>query len=160
MKLIKQSEKFKTGIILLAIGIIALTFQNVDTLSSSVLFFILGAIFLGMYLYKTCDSYLIPGCILLGLGIAHFQPSYFINFGNPYFMGLGIGFMLIFFVSRFYTGKGHYWPLIPGVILLGYDLIIQMGSLLQYASKHWPIILIVVGLYFVYAANRNHPPVS
>ena len=79
--------------------------------------------FMAAYLAKKEYGFLIPACILLGLGAGSIGANSFFDFGDSRQLGLGFGFVAIFLIALLYERKSHWWPLIPGaaLILLGLD---------------------------------------
>ena len=85
--------------------------------------------------------------------------------GRETAVGLGIGFIAIFVVDRFYRGKTAWWPLIPGLILLVTGAAtghIDFGKLM---SKGWPLILVILGILYLTGllgskskGNGGNPP--
>ncbi|MBD3265936.1 hypothetical protein GF373_04645 [bacterium] len=140
---------------MLLIGILALVFRYDDSLSSTILFFILSAIGLGVYFFRQSLGFLIVGSLLFGLGVGKLPAWFFLNIGDPLFFGLGIGFLLIFVIQRSYEKQGHWWPLVPGFALLGFDLLMQLERLLRFLAGQWAIILVLIGAFLLYSSRKN-----
>jgi len=114
----------------------------------------LGAAFLYSY-FNTQQGYrigfLIPGAILLGLGVGElfqdFTPAYFLDGerGDITTLTLGLGFCLIWFLER-----KHWWALIPGgiLVLTGISTLSVVGNL-------WPLVLVAIGIYMLYGQSRR-----
>jgi hypothetical protein len=115
---------------------------------------LIGGIF--MYAYFTSKpgyniGFLIPGAILMGIGLGTFLESFGVV--NTIFGGsitgitLGLGFCTIWFFER-----KHWWALIPGgIILLG-----SLSSIFQMFAL-WPVVLIALGIYLLYEQSRRQP---
>ncbi|MCL6471196.1 MAG: hypothetical protein K6T91_00070 [Firmicutes bacterium] len=145
------------GIILIIIGI-AILLINLRLVEPGFILVALGASFLVAFIFKRLIGFLIPGMILFWLGIAVTLNQS--NILNPRLDGpivltaLGLSFVFIYiFMGR----RRHWWPLIPGGILL----IIGVGSLLalqnllpftisQLANLILPTILIIIGLWLIF----------
>lgn len=100
---------------------------------------------------------LVPGCVLLGLGL-----GMFLGEGNYHgatmvkwpLVGLGVGFVLIFLLALILGLNRQLWALVVGLILLavaafpnlkgwlGPDVVIAVRTF-------WPVLLVVIGLYLV-----------
>ena len=141
------------GTILVAMGALFL-FNQLFSFSGlgSLVLLLIGGIFMYAYLNTRMGyriGYLIPGSILLGLGVGTLLEDldYFnIWSGNVVTLTLGLGFCTIWFFER-----KHWWALIPGgiLVLVGVSNILSIGSL-------WPVILIALGLYLIYDQTRRH----
>ena len=145
-----RSGAYIAGIILIILGIwliigLPFTFVNVK-----IFHLVLGALFLAAYFHKKAYGFLIPGCILLGLSIGGTPSSYFgYRFVNTIYLGLG--FIMIYVIDRIYRGKTHWWPLIPGGIIIFTSI---RGSW-DLVKSGWPILLILLGLYIIYNSAKQ-----
>ncbi len=130
-----------TGILIITLGLVLLLFRNeqIDTFQ-----LILGGLFLAGYFYKGSYGLLIPGCLLTGLALISVKTKYF-GFSDDDTFGLGIGFIAIYVIDRLYKGKTHWWPLIPGVILI----LVGIHKLKDFFDIGWPVILIIVGIWII-----------
>lgn len=135
------SKKFATGITLVVLGVIFFVLQFAEGYSEALMFFLFGAGFLIAYFYKKKYGFLIPGCLLLGLGLG----TVFGRSGNLESIGLGIGFVVIYVIAYLYEKKSHWWPLIPGVILI----FTGIGKESDLFSKGWPLILVFIGIFII-----------
>lgn len=148
--ILPKSEKAKTGMILLSIGIIALAFQYIQAFSSPWLYLLLGAAFLSTYYVRGGQNFLIAGCLMVGLGTGTA-----VSTGDPLFFGLGIGFLFFFIFSRLADKNAHWWPLIPGFALLTFDILLQFKDLILFLIRQWPFVVIVAGAYFLFISRRS-----
>ncbi len=133
------------GLILIVLGMALLLGQYFE-FGPSLFLVLLGLAFLIPYALTRSYGLLIPGCILTGIGIglaferAAARPDVTVS------IGLGLGFLAIFVVQMVVAGSSHWWPLIPGGILVlvgGAEAVPQIQGVLE---KGWPVILIVIGL--------------
>jgi hypothetical protein len=138
-----------TGVVLIAVGALMLVLQLTTGITMSLMFLVMGIAFLAAYFNKKTYGLLVPGCILLGMGLGQLGEEYVGFIRDPNFAGLGVGFLAIFFVDRFHRGAAGWWPLIPGFILLFMGLEPGGFSIGELFSKGWPLALIIIGiLYF------------
>jgi hypothetical protein len=96
-------------------------------------------------------GFLIPGCILLGIGAGNLIERYTplrdfagIDIGG---LTLGLGFCLIWVLSRY-----QWWALIPGSILI----VSSLGDF-WFFTRLWPLALIGLGAYLLYEQYRRRP---
>jgi len=135
------SKRVTTGITLIVLGVILFALQFAEGYSNAWMFFLLGAAFLVAYFYKRKYGFLIPGCLLFGLGLG----TVFRSSGNLESIGLGIGFIAIYVIAYLYEKKSHWWPLIPGVILI----FTSIGKGSNAFSKGWPLIVVLIGIFII-----------
>jgi hypothetical protein len=142
------------GLVLIALGLIFLFGQYFE-FAPPFFILLLGLVFLGGYVATRSNGFLIPGCILSGLGAG-------LLFARPPFredaavsLGLGIGFIAIYVVQRLVSGRAHWWSLIPGGLLLlaGVAETLPEGRLL--VERGWPIALILLGLLILASQFRT-----
>jgi hypothetical protein len=147
----RNQRQVATGAILILIGLGLFALQFLEGFGEAALFFLIGGAFVAAYLYFRSYGLLIPGGILLGLGLGSVGESSVLAFGDFGAIGLGIGFVAIYVIALIYEGHSHWWPLIPGLILIvtGFASGTSFERLL---SVGWPLILIFVGLLILAGA--------
>ncbi|MCA9917683.1 MAG: hypothetical protein KC445_07015 [Anaerolineales bacterium] len=166
----KQKKNDLTGgLILLAIGLIALAGQFV-TISLPENFGLLivpglGALFLVSGILSRKAGLMIPGGILSGVGWGVYAISgpFSIwqgdNEGGVFLIFLGLGFGLITVATAVFTKETHWWALIPGSIIAFVGVSILFGgafmTVLAFVGKLWPVILILLGISILINANRE-----
>ena len=126
------------------VGLLLFWFQRMETVGSAMTLFAIGALFVTGYVYSRNFGLLIPGCILLGLGSARILETTLPKIEQPHF-GLGLGFLAIYFIALLFERKAHWWPLIPGTILILVGLSIREEVFRYVFSQGWPLILVVIG---------------
>jgi len=147
----RQGRLFAGAIlILLGLGLFALQF--VEGLGDAVIFFLIGGAFVAGYLYRRAYGLLIPGCILLGIGLGSVGEESALAFGDMSSLGLGVGFVAIYVIALVYEGRSAWWPLIPGGILLVNGLASGNEAMQQLLSVGWPLILVFLGLLILAGA--------
>jgi len=143
----KKLGEVLAGIVLILIGLLIFIFKD-PTLSSFHLF--LGGAFLAGYFYSGAYGLLIPGCLLLGLTLGSTKTSFF-GFSDFNEFTFGLGFIAIYVIDRLYKGKTHWWPLIPGIILV----FIGLDNWYGFRNYTWPVILIVFGVWIIIKSFRK-----
>lgn len=143
------------GVILIIIGIMALLI-NFGILSGESFLIAIGAAFLAAFAIWRNLSLLIPGMILLWLGIATTLVSRDIvdvaDDGSIIVSALGLAFLSVYA----FMPKRHWWPLIPGGILLLVGIMIFAFtqniipiSFSEFVNFLWPAALIVIGIWII-----------
>jgi len=146
-----NQRQIATGAILILIGVGLLALQFLEGFGEAVLFFVIGGGFVAAYLYFRNYGLLIPGGILMGLGLGSIGKSSVLAFGDFDAIGLGIGFVAIYVIALVYEGSSHWWPLIPGLILIVTGLV-SGTSFERLLSVGWPLILVLLGLLLLAGA--------
>ena len=130
----------------------------------------LGASFILAGLLTREAGWFIPGGILSGIGagialvyvpLARLIPAGLLpgDEGGLFMLAFAGGWFLITVLTALFADETHWWPLIPGGIMLliglaaGFGSI--FGSLLNLLGNLWPIALIAAGLYVLYQARRG-----
>jgi len=129
------------AIALIIVGAILFALQFSRGPSGAIVFLVVGAALLAVYFQRKSYGFLVPGCILLGLGLGAVGERTGIDLDN---FGLGLGFLAIFVVDTIVRGRTHWWPLIPGVALLLSS--VSDSPVLRVLTRGWPLILILVGV--------------
>jgi len=95
---------------------------------------------------------IIPAGVLLTLGIVSvLDTASGAATGVSFFLGLGLTFILVAVLPG---GGSRMWALIPGTILLIFGAVIGT-PLFGFAQYFWPILLIILGGFFVIRFLRN-----
>ena len=141
-------SRITTGGILIVLGLGLFALQFLEGLGTAVIFFLIGGVFVAVYLFNRAYGFLIPGGILLGLGLGQVGQEAggflaFVGFGS---VGLGIGFISIYVIDLVYRGETSWWPLIPGGILIVSGLGTANDAIRRLFSVGWPLILVFIGL--------------
>lgn len=134
-------------LILVGLGILVMNLFRVRLVGPLVLALV-GVAFLAGYFSRRLYGLLIPGCLLLGLALGIAGES--VLKAGLTVLGLGLGFLAIYGIDLLYRRSTHWWPLIPGGILVLVGLT-QLPGLDILPSIIWPLVLIVAG--FLLLAN-------
>jgi hypothetical protein len=151
-----QRSRFVSGATLIGIGLLLFWLNRVEDIADSLLFFVIGSLFLGAYLYSKNYGLLIPGCLLLGLGAGTFLGD--TKRFDGWHAGLGAGFIAIFLIALAYEKRSHWWPLIPGGVLLITAFSIGDELMDFLFSGGWPLVLVAVGLIIVLGSFTRRGP--
>lgn len=149
-----------TGIALILIGALALLGQVTQSTQLALLAPAgLGVIFLAWGLITHSFGLLVPGGILLGIGLgAYLITGPYSNLesdtqGGLFMLAFAGGWFLISLFSPLTTQRFQWWPLIPGTIIGAVGLALLGGGmalqLLQIVGYGWPLILVGIGIYLL-----------
>ena len=146
----KPRQRLISGIALIVLGLGLWYLQRLDGLGAATFLLLIGGAFLAAYLYFRNYGYLVPGCIMLGLGVGTVAEDSRFNFGDSMLLGLGFGFVAIYVISLLYERKNRWWPLIPGGIML----LVGFGAedFVDTLIRNWPLILVLIGILIVLGA--------
>ena len=150
-------QKFTAGVVLVLIGLGFFLVQRLESIGNEVIMLIIGAAFLVAYFYQKAYGLLVPAGILLGLGVGALLHDryWWANEGTQ--LGLGVGFLSIYVIARLYQRESHWWPLIPGVILILIG-VPKTALIFRFLFDNWPLILVAIGLLVLIAAFRRSAP--
>lgn len=139
----RRERRVAAGFVLALVGL-ALFWLNVSQgPTEAVVMAAAGAVFLALYFAGRGYGMLIPGCILLGLGLGELADR--VWWGDYRQLGLGLGFVAIYVIDHLRQGRSHWWPLIPGVIITLSALGAEFSSIRNAVEKGWPLILVIIG---------------
>lgn len=149
-------RQLTAGLVLIAVGVALYLFKRLEGLGEEVVLVVLGVAFLAAYFTRREYGFLVPGGILTGLGGAAVAREAFDRGGDVWQLGLGCGFVAIWVIGRLYEGRAHWWPLIPGGILILVGLP-RTAWIMRSLAENWPLILVVVGVGVVLSAVLRRP---
>jgi len=143
------------GAVLIVVGLILLASQFVKGFADHIWTLLIGGLFVAGYFYRRAYGLLIPGCILLGIGLGNLGEGSILQFGDFDSIALGLGFLAIFVIDTLYRGRSHWWPLIPGGVLVVSGLAEGSQAFEDLLTVGWPGILILIGLIILAGAFRG-----
>ena len=155
-----RRSQIAAGAALVVIGMVSLALQYFEGPGRAVVLFLAGGSFIATYFYSDIYGLLIPGGILSGLGIGMLGTWWGASMKDPNAVGLGIGFVAIYVIERAYRGRAHFWPLIPGVILVGSGFGAHFGDVGHILWRWAPAILVLLGIALVVRAIGRGPNVT
>ncbi len=153
-----KEARMATAAVLILLGLALFVFQFVQGTIAVLLFLLVGALFVAGYLYWRAYGLLIPGCILLGIGLGSIGENIPLGVSNFSSIGLGIGFIGIYVIHWLYERKSVWWPFIPGGILILIGVASSSHAVAEVLSKGWPLLLVLAGLVVLIGrlrANRS-----
>jgi hypothetical protein len=150
-----RRSQVATGIALVVIGLVALALQYLEGPGRAVVLLLAGGSFIATYFWTDIYGLLIPGGILSGLGLGILGEWCELSVRDPNAIGLGIGFASIYVVERLYRRRAHWWPLIPGALLIVSGLGARFGDVGHILWRWSPAVLVLIGVVLVYRAVRK-----
>ena len=147
-------QKFTAGVVLVLFGLGFYLVQRLDAIGNEMVMLIIGAAFLVAYFYQKAYGLLIPAGILLGLGFGNMLQGHYWWANDGTQLGLGVGFLSIYLIAKLYERDTHWWPLIPGVILILIGLP-RTARIFRYLFDNWPLILVAIGLLILIGSFRR-----
>lgn len=150
----RRQGRLTAGVILIVIGLAFFIGQRYDIFEIEYFFLILGLAFLVAYFLQKKYGYLVPGGILTGIGLGETLDRSVTSFGDADQIFLGLGFVMIYVIALAYQKSSHWWPLIPGgiLILTGIDRIDEVAD---YFFDNWPLVLVLVGIFLIVGGLRT-----
>ena len=149
-----DKQKFTAGVVLVLFGLGFYMARKLDAVGSEVIMLIIGAAFLVGYFYQKAHALLIPAGILLGLGAGGLLQERLLWHDQWIQLGLGGGFLAIYVIARIYERTSHWWPLIPGAILI-FIGVPKTKEIWELMKANWPLILVAIGLLVLIGAFRR-----
>ncbi len=147
-----RNPRTVAGLVLIVLGVALFVFQQArGWIGPEVVLLLVGVAFLTAYFLHRNYGYLIPGCILTGMGAGSLYGGSFFSMDSSLF-GLGCGFIAIYLIGWiFRQHQHHWWPLIPGgtLILLSQP---DADRIIRSIFRNWPVILIGIGVLLVLSA--------
>ena len=148
------------GAALILIGALVLIGQVTQSTQLALLVpAMLGVIFLAWGLITRTFGLVIPGSILVGVGLG----TYLITGpystmegeaqGGLFMVAFAAGWLLMCLLSPLTSSGFQWWPLIPGAIIGAIGAALLSGGfgiqLLQIIGYGWPLILVGIGIYLL-----------
>ena len=140
----KTKNHFVSGIFLIILGILIIGLKQRSFHNISIFPIIIGGFFLAGYFSNKRYGLLIPGCLLLSLGLTGGR-VFWISYRDFGSFGLGIGFVAIYVIDLIYRGKTHWWSLIPGIVLI----LTGTRKFTHFILIGWPILIILFGVWII-----------
>ncbi len=145
----KKRSNVVTGSILIALGLGLFILQFAEDLGGEITLIFLGGVFLALYFNRGQLGFLIPGCILSGLGVGKLIEQLRIDSGEMGQIGLGVGFIAIAIIQQFKERQTVWWPLIPGGFLIFSGLAQRSDQVARLLSIGWPLLFVLIGAWLI-----------
>ncbi len=143
------------GVVLITVGVLLLIAQLTGGWGDDLFLLVIGAGFITAYFYRQQYGLLIPGGILTGLGLGSLVEQIPSLQGDGSTLGLGIGFLAIYLLDLLNTGSTHWWPLVPGSLLVLTSLAESYEPFEELLAVGWPMLLILGGVWLLIRVFRS-----
>ncbi len=160
-----RKSNLALGVILLVVGGVLLVTRFVPMESAPAWLLGLGAGLALIGILATSYGALVAGMILLGLGAGMVLGDHEVanvRAGTWIVFGLGAGFVGIYVLTLILKMRSHWWPLVPGLILLavgGARYVRHFAFIspqLEMAVRTWwPAALVAIGIWLLVRALRK-----
>ena len=158
------------GVVIVGVGVFLLLAQVIPDIGRWIPLLI-GLIFLAAFIPRREYGFLIPGCIISGVGVGVVLAGVVDDqwSGAAVLLSIAGGFIAIWIVSVLLrrvdrdwprgesrdAAQALWWPLLPGGILSLVGLIVLTGAGLESdLLRWWPLIIIAVGIVVLLSALR------
>jgi hypothetical protein len=156
---VNDRRSLTVGVVLLLLGAFFLLSRAFDFSGPGVTLSLIGTIFLVLSAIRGMRGPLLPGGILLGLGVGFLLRTP-LEWALPRWativLGLGAGFLLVALLDRIAGRSGRRpSPLVPGVSLVGVALFAALAQLtpivelVERVQDLWPWALVAAGVVLV-----------
>ncbi len=141
------------GWVLIIAGIGLFGLQYFEGYGEALVLLVVGTVFLAAYFMRRTYGLLVPGGIIIGIGLGQLGQELFDTTGDIEALGLGVGFLLIYAIDSMYRGSSHWWPLIPGGVLVvaGTSSVVDADVV----KLLWPALFVIVGVAMLVGVNRR-----
>lgn len=144
-------DRLSAGITLILLGVALYFVRALGGVGEAATLLTLGGLALAAYAFTKTYGLAVVGGLLSGwaLGALARKP---LDLDDATEVGLGAGFVLVYLAALAVERRSHWWPLVPGSILLltGFGLWRRARTFLL--GEGWPLILVIVGLLLVLGA--------
>ncbi len=145
----KKKRTLISGGVLIGLGLVLFLVQFIEGFDFQAIPLLIGGLLLAAYFYRRAYGLLVSGCILLGMSIGSMAEETSLRYVDASSIGLGLGFLAIYIIQKAYRGRSHWWPLIPGFLLIADGLASAIEGLEDWLSVGWPLLLVLIGILLI-----------
>ncbi len=140
----RKTQRIIAGLVLIGLGLALYGFELYERLGRTAVIFIAAAAFLCAYLASRTLGFLVPACLLLGVGAGELLER-LTDLHAASTLWLGIGFLGTSAFVWIYERRRAVWPLVPGTLLVLFS-VPRAWWILDVAQRYWPLVLVAIGL--------------
>lgn len=165
-----KGQRATIGMGLVIVGLLALVGNWLRSDLIGLLFLpAIGVTFLAWGVARRNTGFFTAGGVISGIGFGIFAQQNFYPTADPtgvLLLSIGLGLLSIWLFSGFHSIAPQRWVLLPGGILaiLGIAYLTQgtVHDAVTFISSIWPVLLVLLGVYFLWEASRakSPPPTS
>jgi hypothetical protein len=154
----RESSALTIGAVLVVVGAVLLAYRFSDTLAAGSAPLVIGLGFVTWWAVGGGFGLMVPGGVLSGIGVGLIlEEAGFYGDAVPF--GLGLGFLAIYVLDAVRRREwSRWWPLVPGVVLVGVGLFGDTSAWESLGGFGWPLILIAVGVVVLVVALSRRAP--
>jgi hypothetical protein len=148
------------GLVLVIIGALLLVGQFWPDIGRYTVL-VIGLGLVAIFVVTRAYGALVGGSIVSGVGVGVILGTLYTGemTGALVLMSLGGGFLFIWLISYLLSmPERHFWPLIPGTILVTIGAALAIGGRATELISYWPVVLIVIGVLVMAAAFFRRAP--
>ncbi|MEJ5345489.1 MAG: hypothetical protein WHS83_11325 [Chloroflexus sp.] len=161
----KHGDRATIGIALIAIGIVLLLGNVIDT--GLLILPALAIIFTAVGIRTRCSGWFIPAGILGGIGLGAILtdvlPLTEEAESGVFLLSFAVGWTAIPLLSALFAHERVWWPFIPGGIMAAIGSLLIIGEsgvtllevIFNQAGWVWPLVLIVIGLGLIWRRHAD-----
>lgn len=159
------NDRWAAGIVLIGVGVLVLLVNLVKSETLALLVLpLLGIAFLVWAFLSRRFPLIVPGSVLLGLGVGVVLSTQVTTLANEakggiVVLGLAAGFLAIALLAPLFEKVRAWWALVPAAILAVVGVPLMMGDqgirFLEVVGQWWPLILVAFGLYVLFAPRQG-----
>ena len=140
-----------SGVVVVVVGVLLLVAQTMDQVGQYIPLLVGGILLIAFFVTKQY-GFLVPGAIITAVGVGTVlvanDPTG--TRGPLFLVALGIGFVSIWVLGQIVrVPENHWWPLVPGGILMTIGVVALLGRQAQQYLDYWPLVLVVIGVGLV-----------
>ncbi len=142
----RRDRKAVGAVVLIVAGLALFGLQFAGAYAGSLTLIVVGALFLVLYAWRFSYAGLVAGCALIGLGVGTLLDRALDTRADLALVGLGAGFIAVYLVDLARVHWTHWWPWLPGVVLVLVGALQGRPHVWTWIGRLWPLILVVIGV--------------
>jgi hypothetical protein len=151
----QQRSRMIGGLTLILVGLALFVIQFVEQIGQSMILLGIGVLLILVYLLSKNYAFLVPGGVLTGLSLGFVADRYITTEGDLSLVGLGVGFIAVYLIALSYERSSHWWPLIPGGVLILVGLPTGNEMVNYVFTYGWPLALVLVGVLVLFGKFKS-----
>lgn len=155
----RRDRKAVGAVALIVVGLVLFGLQFAGPYAGPSTLLVVAMLLLLLYVRRFSYVGLVSGCVLGGLAIGLILDRALNPAPSLALVGLGAGFIVAYFVDLARVHWTHWWPWIPGLVLIVAGALQGATHRWSLVGKLWPLILVVIGVLGLvqWRAGRRMP---